>query len=91
VKGGRPAPPQDRPPRHNTDDTHSTVLSKLFGHAPHEPLTPEDREDLNAIVAAAERGFRVAVRCSACGHWLSNPRSVRAFLGPRCAARAVSE
>lgn len=63
----------------------------MFGHAPHEPLTPEDRQDIDVIVAAVERGFRVAVQCQACGHWLSNPRSVKAFMGPRCAARAVGQ
>lgn len=87
----RPAPPQDRPSRNNiTSDAKSTVLYKLFGHAPHEPLTIEDREDLDVIVAAVERGFRVSVQCRVCGHWLSNPRSVKVFLGPRCAAKAVA-
>ncbi|WP_413783407.1 DUF6011 domain-containing protein [Mycolicibacterium obuense] len=87
----RPVPPQNRPSRNTTSDAKSTVLHKLFGHAPHDPITPEDREDLDVIVAAVERGFRIAVRCRICGHWLSNPRSVSAFLGPRCASKAVGK
>ncbi|WP_407635608.1 DUF6011 domain-containing protein [Mycolicibacterium vanbaalenii] len=89
----RPAPPQNRPSPDTTNDNDakSTVLHRLFGHAPHEPLTREDREDLDVIVAAVERGFRIAVRCRVCGHWLSNPRSVKSFVGPRCAAKAVTK
>lgn len=84
----RPAPRQgNRPSSITTDDAKSTVLHKIFGHAPHEPLTREDRADIDVIVAAVERGFRIAVRCQVCGHWLSNPRSVKAFMGARCAAR----
>lgn len=30
--------------------------------------------------------WRIAVRCSACGSWLTDPRSVMAGIGPRCAA-----
>lgn len=27
---------------------------------------------------------RIAVRCSGCGHWLTDPRSVELGVGPRC-------
>lgn len=90
TKSRKPAPPQDRPSPNTTNDTQHTVLHRLFGHAPHEPLTLEDRDDIDVIVAAVERGFRIAVRCRVCGHWLSNPRSVKAFVGPRCAAKVVA-
>lgn len=29
--------------------------------------------------------WRIAVRCRACGSWLTDPRSVMAGIGPRCA------
>lgn len=53
--------------------------------------TSEDRADAAVLAAAAERGFRVAVQCLDCGHWLANPISVAAFRGPRCRARAGGE
>jgi hypothetical protein len=31
--------------------------------------------------------WRIAVRCTVCGSWLSNPRSVMRGMGPRCAAQ----
>lgn len=65
-------------------------LTAHLGLQRHEPLTAEDRADIDVIVAAAERGFRLAVRCTACGHWISNPTSVRRHLGPRCAARMAA-
>lgn len=87
----RPAPPQNRPsPSATNGYAQSTALSRFYGHDRHEPLTREDREDLAVITAAAERGYRIAVRCRVCGHWLSNPASVKAFVGPRCSAKAVT-
>lgn len=87
----RLAPCQEsQPSSTTTSDSEHTVLHRLFGHALHEPLTREDRADIDAIVACVERGFRVAVKCRVCGHWLSNPKSVKAFVGPRCAAKAVA-
>lgn len=32
--------------------------------------------------------WRIAVRCKVCGSWLTDPRSVMAGIGPRCAASA---
>ncbi|WP_220096896.1 DUF6011 domain-containing protein [Mycolicibacterium boenickei] len=29
-------------------------------------------------------GWRIAVRCSVCGHWLTDPASVLAGVGPKC-------
>lgn len=72
----------------NTSDTEFTCL---LGLQRHEPLTPEDRADLDLIIAAAERGFRLATRCTACGSWISNPKSVRAHMGPVCRSRSVAE
>lgn len=81
----RPAPPQDRPsPNHRYSN-----LSLLPGHQRHEPLDSEDRADLAVIEAAHKRGYRIAVQCIHCGHWLSSPNSVRLFAGPRCRAKAA--
>lgn len=85
----RPVATRTAPHNTYTNDAKSTVLHKVFGHAPHEPLTAEDRRDLDVIVAAVERGFRISVQCRVCGHWLSHPHSVKAFMGPRCAAKVV--
>ncbi|WP_197382654.1 DUF6011 domain-containing protein [Mycolicibacterium mengxianglii] len=47
----------------------------------------------NDVEAAPTRGgvptelveWRIAVRCNVCGAWLTDPRSVMAGIGPRCA------
>ncbi|WP_369828014.1 DUF6011 domain-containing protein [Mycobacterium sp. 852002-51163_SCH5372311] len=57
-------------------------------HDLHEPLTAEDRADLNVLIAAAERGFRLATRCCRCNQWIVAPSSVRAHMGPVCRAKA---
>lgn len=82
-----PPPPQKRLPRHNTNGNQFTAP---WPHDPHEPLTAEDRADIDVLVAAAERGFRLAVRCTRCGQWLVAPSSVRLNLGPVCRAKAES-
>ena len=56
-----------------------------------EPLTAEDRADIDVLVAAAERGFRLATRCIRCGQWVVAPSSVRAHMGPVCRAKVVAE
>ncbi|WP_420845334.1 DUF6011 domain-containing protein [Mycobacterium lentiflavum] len=53
----------------------------------HEPLTAESRADIDLLIAAAERGFRLATRCTRCNQWLVAPSSVRAHLGPVCRAK----
>jgi hypothetical protein len=82
----RPAPPQNRPSPNNTNRSEFT---RQLGLQRHEPLTADDRADLDAIIAVAERGFRIAVKCRICGHWLSNPKSVRQFAGPKCRKAAA--
>jgi len=57
----------------------------------HEPLSHEDRADLAVLAAAAQRGFRLATRCTRCGQWLVAPTSVRAHMGPVCRALGVAE
>jgi primosomal protein N' len=86
----RPAPPQSQPSPNATNGyAKSTAITRFYGHDRHEAMTAEDREDLAVITAAAARGYRIAVQCLDCGHWLSSPASVRRHLGPKCAAKAV--
>ncbi|WP_364298384.1 DUF6011 domain-containing protein [Mycobacterium colombiense] len=80
----RPAPAQDGPSRNYTNSNQFTAP---WRQEPHEPLTPEDRADLDVLVAAAERGFRLATRCLRCGQWLVAPSSVRTHLGPVCRSK----
>lgn len=56
-----------------------------------EPLIAEDRADIDVLIAAAERGFRLAVRCTRCNQWLVAPSSVRRHLGPVCRAKAAAD
>jgi uncharacterized protein DUF6011 len=59
-----------------------------WNHYPHEPLTAEDRADLDVLIAAAERGFRLATRCRRCNQWLVAPSSIRAHMGAVCRSKA---
>jgi len=86
----RPAP-TDRPSPNATNGyRQSTVEPRLYGFDRLEPLTAEDRADLDVIIAAAERGYRIAVQCRRCGQWLTNPKSVRGFIGPVCRERVAA-
>ncbi|VEG42721.1 Uncharacterised protein [Mycolicibacterium flavescens] len=88
----RPAPPQNRPSSNATRGyRQSTAEPILYGFDRLESLTADDRADLAVISAAAERGYRIAVQCRRCGAWVTNPKSVRRFLGPVCAAKAVNK
>jgi hypothetical protein len=73
----------------------STTLTDEFSppwrQDPHEPLTAEDRADIEVLIAAAERGFRLATRCTRCGQWLVAPSSVRAHLGPVCKVKVAAD
>ncbi|MDC9012048.1 DUF6011 domain-containing protein [Mycobacterium marinum] len=55
------------------------------------PLTADVRADIAILNAAAERGFRLAVRCARCSQWLVAPASVRRHLGPVCATRVAAD
>jgi hypothetical protein len=73
----------------STTPIAETEFTRLLGLQRHEPLTREDRDDFDLLVAAAERGFRLATRCIRCNQWLVAPSSVRAHIGPVCRAKAV--
>lgn len=80
------------PARHSQPSPGNTTNADQFTarwhHDRHEPLTVEDRADLDVLIAAAERGFRLATRCIRCGQWLVAPSSVRAHMGAVCRAKA---
>jgi hypothetical protein len=82
----RPAPPQNRPLRHYTDIAKEIAYRRQDGYA---SPTADDRADLDVLIAAAERGFRLAIRCLRCNQWLVAPSSVRAHLGPVCRVKVV--
>jgi hypothetical protein len=79
----------DAPSRNNTDAAAQFIAP--WCHDPHEPLTAEDRADLDVLITAAEHGFRLATRCRRCNRWLVAPSSVRAHMGAVCRARAGDE
>lgn len=48
-----------------------------------------DQVDTSIWRAVYNGEFRLAVRCKCCQRWLTDGRSKRAHLGPRCAAKVV--
>jgi hypothetical protein len=82
----RPAPPRNgnRPSLNNPNTVEITAHRPQDGYA---APSPEDRADLAVLAAAEALGYRIAIRCLDCGHWLSSPASVAAHRGPRCRAR----
>ena len=71
--------------------TNADRFTAPWHHDPHEPLTAEDRDDLDVLIAAAERGFRLATRCIRCGQWLVAPPSIRAHMGAVCRAKVAAK
>lgn len=86
LKKRRPA--GNRAARTNNNNTEFTAP---WCHQPHEPLTAEDRADLEVLEAAHERGFSLATRCTRCNQWIVAPSSVRAHMGPVCRAKVAGK
>lgn len=82
----RPAPPQDRPSRNHTNAAKSIAHQRQDGYA---APSLDDGLDAQVLDEAKARGFRLAARCSACGHWLVAAESVALHLGPVCRGKAV--
>lgn len=83
----RPAPRQgNRPSPIATNCTESIALQ---GHDRVRPLDVEDRDDTAVLEAAYARGYRLAVKCSVCGHWLTSRKSLLDHIGPVCARRVA--
>jgi len=53
----------------------------------HEPRDPDERVEDQLLDELRDRGYRIAVRCIRCGHWLTADRSVAEHTGPRCRRR----
>jgi len=81
-----PAPQLDRHPQR--DLTLAEKSTRLWrpqdGYAPPDP---EDRREAELLAELRKLGYTIAVRCLACGHPLTHPKSVARFIGPRCAAK----
>jgi hypothetical protein len=88
-KESRPSDARTAPGTHHHQAEVRRQSTVLHGHDRVEPLDAEDRADLAVLEAAAERGYRLATQCMHCGHWVSNPKSVRLHAGPRCRAKAA--
>lgn len=80
----RPTAHADRPLRDTTSASKFTAHRRQDGYA---APSVEDRADQAALAAVYALGYRVAVQCLDCGHWLASPTSVAAHRGPRCRAR----
>jgi hypothetical protein len=74
----------DRPLRNYTITAQSNGHGRQDGH---QAPSAEDRADLAAVAAVEALGYRLAVQCVDCGHWLASPISVSAHRGPRCRTR----
>jgi Family of unknown function (DUF6011) len=81
----RPAPPKSRPPRNSTSATKFIAPRRQDGYAAPDA---EDRADTAILAAAEALGYRIAVQCLDCGHWLASPKSVAAHRGPVCRAKS---
>ena len=83
---------RSRPGRATQAAPKSTASDFLHDSPDHcvQAPTLDDRVDAQALAAAADRGYRMAVRCLDCGHWLVNGKSVRLHRGPVCRARAAA-
>ncbi|VBA61228.1 DUF6011 domain-containing protein [Mycobacterium attenuatum] len=75
----------------STTPIATSEFSPLWRQDWYDPLSAEDRADLAVLIAAAERGYRLATRCLRCGQWLVAPSSVRRHMGPVCAAKVAAD
>ena len=85
-KSRMPAPPQDRHPHNLTNAT--SVATHRAGNG-YQPGDADDQREAELLAELTERGYTVAVKCLACGHPLTHPKSVAQFIGPKCASKAV--
>jgi hypothetical protein len=74
----------------STTPIADTDFTRLLGLQRHEPLDAETRAEIDLLIKAAEMGYRLASRCTACGAWISAPSSIRRHMGPKCAAKAAT-
>lgn len=51
--------------------------------------TVDDRHEAKLLDELRALGYGITMPCQACGHPLSNERSLARHIGPKCAAKAV--
>lgn len=69
----------------------SNWIKDYLQHTRIEPLTADERREVELVAAVAELGYRPAIQCRVCGAWLVAAKSVARHIGPRCAAKAVTD
>lgn len=69
-----------------SDNTHSNATAEQFDF----DKTVVDQVDSSIWRAVYNGHFRLAVQCQRCGRWLTDGRSKRNHMGPRC-AQAVNQ
>jgi hypothetical protein len=74
----------------STTPIADTDFTRLLGLQRHEPLDAETRAEIDLLIKAAEMGYRLAARCSRCGHWITAPSSLKRHMGASCAAKAAN-
>jgi hypothetical protein len=77
-------------PRARATSTTPIAANHSNGHRRQDGYaapSAEDRADTAVLAAAEALGYRLAVQCLDCGHWLANPASVTAHRGPVCRAK----
>lgn len=82
-----PATPQRRAPRNTTNDSDSTAYRRQDGYS---APTAVDRAEAAVLAEAKRYGYRLAVRCVNCGHWLVAERSIADHVGPVCRRRVTA-
>ncbi|WP_298442808.1 DUF6011 domain-containing protein [Gordonia sp. (in: high G+C Gram-positive bacteria)] len=79
-------------PGGGTGASPESIAADLFNHnARTEALEADERREVELIAELLDRGYRIAVRCHRCGHWLTNVRSIRVFTGPVCRRREAGD
>lgn len=68
----------------------ATDYAQSSGDNRHQAPTAEERHEQALLAELKALGYTISVRCLACGHPLTHPKSVARFIGPRCHAKAVS-
>jgi hypothetical protein len=71
--------------------TSSTDLLNSSPDRWHSTPTAEERREAELLAELRNRGYTVSVPCLMCGHPLTTDRSTARHLGPRCAAKAVTQ
>lgn len=72
-------------PKHRANGYHQNS-----GDHRHEVLTADERREQQLLEELRELGYGISMPCLKCGHPLTAARSLARHVGPKCAAKAVS-